>query len=102
MTFFFMNDTPFNVLYSDHRLSINRPTKRVKEKVPCDTVIAEKRWKNIYCRVNKFLKESHIETRLTKERALFLKINDINDISFVAMPDCHHCCSIAIVGMLIQ
>jgi hypothetical protein len=26
-----------------------------------------------------------------RERASFLKINDINDISFIGMPDCHHC-----------
>jgi hypothetical protein len=31
----------------------------------------------IYWRVNKFLKESHIVTRLAKERASFLKIIDI-------------------------
>jgi hypothetical protein len=33
--------------------------------------------------------------RLAKERASFLKINDINDISFFGTPDCHHCRSIA-------
>jgi hypothetical protein len=37
----------------------------------------------IYWRVNKFLKKSHIVTRLAKERASFLKINDINDILFL-------------------
>jgi hypothetical protein len=41
------------------------------------------------------LKESHIVIRLTKERASFLKINDINDLLFFGTPDCHHCCSIA-------
>jgi hypothetical protein len=43
----------------------------------------------IYWRVNKFLKEGHIVTRLAKERASFLKINDI---SFFETIDCHHCC----------
>jgi hypothetical protein len=52
-------------------------------------------------RVNKFLKETHIVTGLAKERASFLKINDNNDISFFETPGCHHCCSIAIAGMLI-
>jgi hypothetical protein len=59
-----------------------------------DTVNAKKRWTTIYWRVNKFLKESHIVTRLTKERASFLKINDINNISLSGTHDCHHCCSI--------
>jgi hypothetical protein len=36
-------------------------------------------------------KEPH--TRLAKERASFLNINDINDISFFGTPNCHHCCS---------
>jgi hypothetical protein len=36
-----------------------------------------------YWRVNKFLKESQRVARLTKERASFLKINDINDIHFL-------------------
>jgi hypothetical protein len=40
--------------------------------------------------VNKFFK-GHIVTRLAKERASFLKINNINDISFFGTPDCHHC-----------
>jgi hypothetical protein len=31
-------------------------------------------------------------TRFAKERAYFLKINDI---SFFGTPDCHHCSSIA-------
>jgi hypothetical protein len=42
-----------------------------------DTVNAKKRWTIIYWCVNKFLKESHIVTRLVRERASFLKINDI-------------------------
>jgi hypothetical protein len=59
-----------------------------------DTVNAKKRWTTIYFCVNKFLKESHIVTRHRKERASFLKINDIIDISFFETPHCHHCCSI--------
>jgi hypothetical protein len=47
-----------------------------------DAVNAKKRWTTINWLVNKFLKESHVVTRLAKERALFLKINDINDIIF--------------------
>jgi hypothetical protein len=45
-----------------------------------DTVNAKKRWTIIYWRVNKFLKESHIVTRLAEERASFLHINDISFI----------------------
>jgi hypothetical protein len=37
-----------------------------------DTVNANKRWKT----------ENHEVTRLNNERASFLKINDINDLSF--------------------
>jgi hypothetical protein len=40
------------------------------------TVNEKKRWTTIYWRVNRFLKESHVVTRS------FLKINDINNISF--------------------
>jgi hypothetical protein len=60
-----------------------------------NTANAKKRWKTIYWRVNKFLKESHIVTCYAIERATFLKINDINDISLRGTPDCHHCYSIA-------
>jgi hypothetical protein len=48
-----------------------------------DTVNAKKRWTTkttIYWRVNKFSKESHVVTSLAKERASFLKIDEINDI----------------------
>jgi hypothetical protein len=95
----------FIVLYSqqqirqhtlDHSLSINRPTKRGKEKCPSDG----------YCKCKKemddhllacqqiFEKVPHSVT-LANERASFLKVNDINDISFLGTPNCHHCCSIA-------
>jgi hypothetical protein len=57
-----------------------------------DTVNAKERWTTIYWRVNKILNKSHIMTRFAKERASFLKINEI---SFFGTPDCHHCCSIA-------
>jgi hypothetical protein len=60
-----------------------------------DTVNAKKRWMTIYWGVNKFLKKSHIVTHFAKERASFLIINDINDISFFGTADCHHYCSIA-------
>jgi hypothetical protein len=45
-------------------------------------VNAKKRW-TLYWRVNKFLKESHIVTRLVKDRASFLKFHDIDDVSFL-------------------
>jgi hypothetical protein len=66
-----------------------------------DTIKAKKGWTIIYWRVHKFLKESYVVTRLAKERVSFLKINDIIDILFFGTPDCHHCCFIAQVGMLI-
>jgi hypothetical protein len=46
-----------------------------------DTDNAKNRWTTIYWRFNKFLKERHIMTRHAKERASFLKNNDIIDIS---------------------
>jgi hypothetical protein len=57
-----------------------------------DTVNAKMRWTTIYCRVNKFLKKSHIVIRFVK-RVSFFKMNDINDISFFGTSDCHHFCS---------
>jgi hypothetical protein len=42
-----------------------------------ESVNAKKRWTTIYWRVNKFLKKSHKLTRFAKDRASFLKINDI-------------------------
>jgi hypothetical protein len=47
-----------------------------------DSVKAKKRWTTIYWRVNIFFKKCHIVTRLDKERASFLKINDIDDTIF--------------------
>jgi hypothetical protein len=40
-------------------------------------------------------KKCHIVTYLPIEKASFLKINDINEISFFGTPDYHHFCSIA-------
>jgi hypothetical protein len=50
------------------------------------TVNVKKRWTTIYWRVNEFLKKSHIVTRFDKERASFLKINDIINL-FFGTPD---------------
>jgi hypothetical protein len=62
----------------DHRLSINRPTNRGKEKSPSDGHCqCEKEMDDFCWRVNKFLKKSHVATRLAKERTSFLKINHI-------------------------
>jgi hypothetical protein len=58
-----------------------------------DTVNVKKRWTTMACQ--QFLTESHIVTRFANERASFLNMNDINDISFYGTSDCHHCCSIA-------
>jgi hypothetical protein len=63
-----------------------------KEKSPSDEHCQCKKEMDDHWHVNKFLKESHIVTRLAKERESFLKINDN---SFFGMPDCLHCCSIA-------
>jgi hypothetical protein len=43
-------------------------------------------------------KESYIVNRFANKQALFLNLNDINDISFFGTPVCHHCCSIALSG----
>jgi hypothetical protein len=70
--------------------------QRAKEKSSSDGHCqCEKEMDDHLFRVNEFLKESHIVTRLAKERALFLEINDINDIKLFGTPDCYHCCSIA-------
>jgi hypothetical protein len=41
-----------------------------------------------------FEKVPHIDTQ-AKERASFLKVYEINDISFLGTPNYHHCCSVA-------
>jgi hypothetical protein len=71
---------------------IDQQSVRKKSLHLMEIVNAKKRSTTIYWRVNKLLKESHIVASLTKERASFLKINDI---LFNGLPDCHHCCSVA-------
>jgi hypothetical protein len=72
-------------------LSINRPTKRGKEKSPSDGHCeCEKEIDNHLQVCQQILTESHIVTRLTNERASSLNMNDINDISFFGMSDCYH------------
>jgi hypothetical protein len=77
-----------------NRLSINRPTKRGKEKSPSDgRCQCEKEMDDYLLACQQILeREPHSDTPC---RASFLKINDSNDISFSGTPDCHHCCSIA-------
>jgi hypothetical protein len=42
-------------------------------------------------------------TRLVKkDRALFLKINDSNDILFSGTPGCRHCCSIVNANSMVM
>jgi hypothetical protein len=79
-----------------HRLSINRPTKRGKEKFPSYGHLQCKKEMDDHLLACQqiFEKVPHSEP-LTKERALFLKVKDIHDISFLGTPNCHHCCSIA-------
>jgi hypothetical protein len=48
-----------------------------------DSVNAKKRWTTIYWRVNKFFKESHVVTRLAKERASFLKLMTLMTFHFL-------------------
>jgi hypothetical protein len=66
-----------------HRLSINRPTKRGKEKSPSDRHCQYKKEMDdrlLACQ-QIFEEVPHSDT-LAKERASFLNMNDINDISF--------------------
>jgi hypothetical protein len=61
-----------------------------------DTVNAKKRRTTIYWRVNNFEKEPHSVPRCLKSASLlFLKINDINNITVFGTPDSHHSGSIA-------
>jgi hypothetical protein len=78
------------------RFSINRPTKRGKEKSPSDGHCQCQKEKGDHLLAcQQFLTENHIVTRLANELASFLNLNDINDISFFETSDCYHCCSIA-------
>jgi hypothetical protein len=61
-------------LPKNDRLSINRPTKRGKEKSSDGHCQCEKEMDDHLLTCHQFMKESHIVTRLAKERAL-LKIN---------------------------
>jgi hypothetical protein len=72
-----------------HRLSIKRLTKRGKEKSPSDGHCQCKKEMDDYLLACQqiFEKVPHSET-LAKERTAFLKVNDINDISFFGTPDC--------------
>jgi hypothetical protein len=79
-----------------HRLSINRPTKRGKEKSPSDGHCQCKKEMDDHLLACQqiFEKVPHSDS-LAKERASFLKVNDINDILFLGTLNCHYCCSIA-------
>jgi hypothetical protein len=66
---------------ANHKLSINRPTK--KEKSPSDGHCQCQKEMDDHLACQQFLTESHIVTRLANERASFLNKNDINDISFL-------------------
>jgi hypothetical protein len=79
-----------------HRLRINRPTKRGKEKSPSDGHCqCQKEKDDLLPACQQFLTESHIVTRLANEQASFLNMNDIDEILFFETSECRHCCSIA-------
>jgi hypothetical protein len=80
--------------FYSHRLSINRATKRGKEKSPSDGHCqCEKEMDDHLLACQPFLKESHEMTCLAEERTSILKINYINDIKFFGTSDCHHYCA---------
>jgi hypothetical protein len=97
MHLFGQNDriTPSNIsnqtiTYLNHRLSIDRPTIRLKEKSPSDGHCqCRKEMDDHLLACLQFLTESHIMTRLASERASFLNMNDINDLSFFETSDCY-------------
>jgi hypothetical protein len=76
----------------NHRLSIDRPTKRGKENSPsvghCQ---CQKKMNDNLLACQQILPESHIVTRLANERASFLNMNDINQIIFGTFDCCHFC-----------
>jgi hypothetical protein len=79
----------------NYRLSINRPTKRGKEKYLSDGHCqCGKEMEDHLLSCEQIFEKSHIVTRASKELVSILKINNINDISFCGTSDCH-CCSIA-------
>jgi hypothetical protein len=92
---FYVNSLILCLVSRRHRLSINIPTKRGKEKSPSDGHCqCQKEMDDHLLACQQFLTESHIVTRLANEQASYLNINDINDISFFGMSDCYHFCSI--------
>jgi hypothetical protein len=63
---------------------INRPSERGKKKSLSDKHCqCEKEMEGRLLACLQFLKKSHVVKSQTKERAPFLKINDINGISFL-------------------
>jgi hypothetical protein len=69
-------------------------TKTGKEKSPSDgRCQCQKEMDDYLLGCQQFLTESHIVTRFANERASFLNMNDINDISFFGTSGCYHCCS---------
>jgi hypothetical protein len=71
------------MLNSFDLISINRHIKHGKEKSPSHRHCQrEKEMDDHLLAYQLFLNESHIATRLAKERASFLLINHIKDISF--------------------
>jgi hypothetical protein len=75
-----------------HRLSINRPTKRGKEKSASDGHSqCEKEMNDHLLACQQIFEIEPHGDQPAKERASFLKINDI---SFFGSPNCHHFCSV--------
>jgi hypothetical protein len=100
--FFVLSRTPHETVLIKkvnftHGLSKNRPTKRGKEKYQSDGHCqCQKVMDDHLLACQQFLTESHIVTHLANERASFLNMNDINDISFFGTSDCYHSCYIAL------
>jgi hypothetical protein len=70
--------------FHSHTLSINRPTKRGKEKCPSGGHCQfQKEMDDHLLLCQQFLTESHIVTRLANERSSFLNMNDINEFHFL-------------------
>jgi hypothetical protein len=71
-----------------HGISINRPTKRGKEKSPFDGHCqCEKEMGDHLLACQSFLKRNHEVTSLAHEQASLLKNKDINVISFFGTSD---------------
>jgi hypothetical protein len=83
---------------ANHRLNINRPTKRGKEKSPSDGHCQCKKEMDddlLACQ-QIFEKVPHSDT-LAKERVSF---STVNDISCLRTPNCHHCYIIITIRIL--